>query len=234
MTTRVFNFRKAVAAFLISIAAASSSQAGVIITRSDAPTVGLPGFTTVTLTATTDNGSQLRGFDFASLPAYGFFGPMNQVNPAGTATVFADNNSFFPFVGADVSQDSQFKFFTNQVTVPAGFSSESNSKLRAIFASGVALGTSLAFVQLAIPDAAVATVNYLGQIQTTLGSANPIDNNVSGSIPVPIPEPASALLLGLALVSLVSISRTRGRIATAAFVAFPHTMTPHRRSHAAV
>lgn len=194
---------------LTMVVAAASSQAAVIISRSDSPTVGLPGFTTVTLTASTDNGSNIYGFDFASKPSYGFFGPMNQVNPAGGATVFQDLNAFFAFLEppVDLSRDSQFKFFTSQLTIPGGFASESNSKLRAIFASGVSLGASLPFVQLVIPEAAAATVNYVGQIQTIFGSGLPLDNNVSGSIPVPIPEPASAALVGLVVAIIGSCCR---------------------------
>lgn len=201
--------RNAFVAAVVVLGCAATSQAGVLITRSDAPTVGLAGYTTVTLTATTDNGSQIHGFDFASQPSYGFFGPMNQVNPAGVATVFDDFNFFFCFVCGQLTQDSQFKFNSSSVTVPAGFASESNTKLRAIFASGVSLGTSVPFVQLVIPEAASATVNYVGQIQTILGSGLPLDNNVSGSIPVPIPEPASAALVGLVVAIIGGCCRRR-------------------------
>ena len=193
------------------LAIAASSQAGVIVTQSaGTPSVNLPGFTNFTLTAASDNGAQIVGFDFASQASYGFFGAMNQVNPAGQPTIFTDNNAFFAFVpGSDVSQDSQFKYLSTTMTIPAGFASESNSQLRALFASAVGLGTSTAFVQLAIPNAGAGTVNYLGQIQTQLGSANPTDNTVSGTVGGGgvIPEPASLVLVGLAVMGFFGTRR---------------------------
>ena len=137
---------------LAVLAWAVSSQAAVFVTSSGSPTVGLPGYTTWTVFANTNDGSQIRGFDFASQPTFGFFGPMNQVNPAGQRTVFQDNNAFFPFVGADVSQDSQFKFLSAAVTKPAGFDSEGPDRLRSVFAAPAPLGTSVQFAQLVIPN----------------------------------------------------------------------------------
>lgn len=201
-------FRSAVVVFSIMLGLATFTQASVVITRSDAPTVGLAGFTTVTLTAATDNGSQIHGFDFASQSSYGFFGSMNQVNPAGASTVFQDDGSIFPV--PDLSRDSHFNFVARSLTIPAGFASESNSHLRALFASGTPLGTSVPFVQLVIPNASAATVNYVGQVTTWLLPAGPVDNDVAGSIPVPIPEPTSAVLLCAALSSLATLGRNRG------------------------
>jgi hypothetical protein len=169
--------------------------AGVIISASGTPTVGLAGYTTYTLTAATNDGSQIQGFDFASLPAYGFFGTMNQLNPAGAATIFADNNAFIPFIpGFDYSQDSQFKFFSSNLTIPAGFASESNTQLRAVFAASAPLGTSVPFVQLAIPNAAAGSVSFVGQIQTVVGSSV---TNVDVSGLVPLPEPSIVSLMAL-------------------------------------
>ncbi len=77
-------------AVLAVLALAGSSQAAVSITQSSVPTVDLAGFHTYTLTASTDDGSQIQGFDFASQPSYGFFGPMNQVYLAGFSNIFDD------------------------------------------------------------------------------------------------------------------------------------------------
>jgi hypothetical protein len=201
--------RKSFFATLAVLGLAATSQAGVIISQSSAPAVNLPGYSTWTLTATTNDGSQIQGFDFASLPTYGFFGGMNQVNPAGAATIFQDSNGFFSFVpGADVSQDSQFKFKSSDLTVPAGFASESATQLRAVFASSAPLGTSVSFVQLAIPNALVGTVAYLGQVQTVVGSAV-TNNDVVGTVGVNIPEPASITLIGLACAGLGSFRRRK-------------------------
>ena len=74
-----------------------------VITSTGTPTTGLPGYTTWTVNATSDAGP-INGIDIT------FTGAMNQVNPAGNATIFTDANAFFSFVGADVSQDSQILF----------------------------------------------------------------------------------------------------------------------------
>jgi len=158
MTRTIFMLRNTFFTTLAVLSLAASSEAGVIISQSSSPTIGKAGYSTVTLTATTNDGSQIQGFDFASLPAYGFFGSMNQVNPGGNPTIFQDSNSFFSFVGADVTQDSQFKFLSSNLTVPSGFASESATQLRAVFAASAPMGTSVPFVQLAIPDALLGTV----------------------------------------------------------------------------
>jgi hypothetical protein len=190
-------FRIPCLAISAALSVAAFADAGVFITSEGVPTIDLPGFTTWTLTAHSDDGRPIQGFDFARLPEFGFFGPTNQVNPATVPTIFMDNNPFFPFVGANASQDSQFKFFSNTVTVPGGFSSEGPDRLRSIFASPTPLGTSVPFVQIAIPNSAGrGAVVYRGQIQTVGGPNVVTDNNVLGGIPA-IPEPATITLLAL-------------------------------------
>ena len=58
--------------------------------------------------ATSDSGS-INGIDIT------FAGAMNQVNPTGISTIFTDGKLFFGFVGADVSQDSQFLFHSGDI-----------------------------------------------------------------------------------------------------------------------
>ena len=167
---------------LVVAASAGSSQAEVIVTAGDSVvTPNMPGFRTYTLTAFTDDGSLIQGFDFASRPEYGIFGQMNHVNPADRPTIFQDYNGLFPFVGAAPAQDSQFTFPRNPLTIPAGFASESNTRLRAVFARGEALGQSAPFAQLVVADGTGGGLNYRGRIQTVLNNVVS-DNNVEGSL----------------------------------------------------
>lgn len=161
---------------LIFSASVVSARAGVFVTMTSVPTVNLPNYTTYTLTAQSNDGADIPGFDFASQPTYGFFGAMNQVNPAGLATVFTDNNAVITALGGNVSQDSQFKFNSSAVVVPGGFASESSVHLRAIFASGVPLGTSVPFAQFALPNG--GDFSFKGQIVTWLRPAEPVENDV--------------------------------------------------------
>lgn len=196
-------------AFLVALYFARWSFAGVTISESSAPTIDLADHTTYTLTATTDDGSQIVGFDFASRPQYGLFGTMKQVNPAGQATVFTDYSGFCAFFDCQLGQDSHFNFDPRHLTVPSGFASESSSHLRAVFASGTPLGTSVQFVQLVIPNATTTPVSYLGQV-TILQGTNYSDVNVAGVVPVP--EPAMLSLAAMAVVVQWTMARCRGTV----------------------
>src|SRR5262245_31559498 len=107
--------------FVLLVAGTSAAANATIVISHDngVPTTGLPGFRTVTVTATsTVAGELIQGVDFFGGPIYnmdlGFFGPMNQVNPSGQPTVFQDLNAFFG--ATPVAQDSQFLFATNAPT----------------------------------------------------------------------------------------------------------------------
>jgi hypothetical protein len=173
-------------------AMASFASAVTIVASTSAPTVGLAGFTTFTLTATSAPGTKLIGFDFAGdgstgPGAKGFFGSMNQVNPAGFATVFNDNNAFFAFVpGSNVSQDSQFRVkSTDGVSVK---DAEGPTFLQSAFSynpPGVATATNVwQFAQLAIPDAASGTFSFNGTftVQNAQGN-NSLDIVSGGTFP---------------------------------------------------
>jgi hypothetical protein len=202
---RIALFQKALA-LVVALAITGSSQAAIVITQAGVATNDKPGYTTWTLTASATDGEQIVGFDFASMPAYGFFGPMNQINPAGNSTIFNEWHNFFLLWNLDFGQDSHFNFFSPNLTVPGGFASESSTSLRAVFASSTSLGTSVPFVSLVIPDAAAATVAFTGTVTTNTGG-------VFGDVPVsgivPIPEPAAALLTALGAAPIIAFMRHR-------------------------
>ena len=194
---------------LAAMGLAVASQAATIVTQSSAPTVGMAGHTTWTLTAVSDQGP-IAGFDFTG-GDNGFFGPMNQVNPAANATVFTDANGFFAFVGADVSQDSQFKFASNSGTVVGAEEGPNTLQAAISFGTANAKVGPLAFVQLAIPGAAAATVDFRGNF-TVLAAGGPILEDVAGRVggdgPI-IPEPSTIALAGLALLGFIGYNRRK-------------------------
>jgi hypothetical protein len=195
---------------------AETSRSAVSISQSIVPTVGVAGYHTYRLTASTDDGSQIQGFDFASQPSFGFFGPMKQINPAGNLTVFDIRAAACSFFLPDIcqrlgDQDSFFLFDSASVTKPAGFDSESAMSLRSVFANSTPWGTSVPFVQLVIPDS--AEVRYTGQIQTVSAGGPPRDNNVSGFLF--IPEPSMLGLIGVAMASGLGFGRRRINAPTA-------------------
>ncbi len=203
-------------AVLAVLGLAATSQAGFVISTSSQPTTGLAGFNTWTVTATSDNGG-ITAVDFAGngnndpATGKGFFGQMNQVNPAGQATIFQDNNAFFAFVpGANVSQDSQFNVASSAVVVPPGLAEEGPAILQAAYAWSTPQALSLPIAQIVIPIAATGTVNYRGTM-TALVQGVQTDFDVNGTIGGPvIPEPATLSLVGLAMAALVGF-RARKR-----------------------
>jgi hypothetical protein len=182
---------------LVMLTVATSSPAAVNISYTGVPTPFRPGHVTFRVTATTDTGFPIQAFDFATQPQFGLFGPMNQENPGGNATVFQDWLFTGIFPGPE-QRDSHFLFVTTTLTIPPGYSSESETSLRSVFASPTPIGPSVPFVQLVIPP--LGTVQAVGQItEVPPGGAPPIDNNVSFSITNPFPEPSTVSLFGLAV-----------------------------------
>lgn len=157
-------------AVLAVLLVAVSSQAATI-NVTDSPTVGLAGFRTFTLTANADASEKVIGFNFVGAGELGFTGAMSQIQPFGP-TVFSDSNAAFPLVGADVSQDSQFKVnSTKGLPVSA---SESANHLRGAFnynAASIVSDASnvFAFAQICTN----ATINYIGDL--TIRNAAGVD-----------------------------------------------------------
>jgi len=190
-------------AFSLAFALAAVSHAASI-SISSAPTVGLAGMTTYTLTGTAAAGEKVVGFDFVGGGgAYGITGPLNQVNPFSLPTVFNDNNTLFVPAGKDVSQDSQFLVkSTDGIAITP---SESANALKGAFAflpANLPAGNSLAFVQL-VSDNPTA-VHYNGTLTIRNQAGEDRLETFEGSL---IPEPATLGLLGLALVGFCGIRR---------------------------
>jgi hypothetical protein len=151
------------------------AQGAVMVSQTSEPTPELPGFTTWTLTATSDvPGENIAAMDWAGDPAendpatgLGFFGPVNQVNPFGLPTVFETFNFLFDAVGAEVKQDSQFLINTSQVSVPAGFAQEGSNILQAVWSWHNSPGLSVPFAQIVMSD--VAALMYRGVISINRG-----------------------------------------------------------------
>ena len=181
-------------AALFAVTASSASAAKVIVDVAN--TVGNPALKTYTFSLQAEGSESFRGVDAT------FTGAMNQVNPAGNATIFTDANAFFAFVGADVSQDSQFKFASSTLLSIGG--QEGPGLLKAAI-SGLAdngLPAVAPFAQIAAADPAAVQVS----LAFDLGGANPFLS--SGSIQsYLIPEPTTCVLAGLALVGAAARRR---------------------------
>jgi len=206
-------------ALLTVLGFAAATQAGTItITKVQAPTTpattsnptAFVGWVTDTLTAvSSDPTDKIVGFDFVGDgTSKGLFGPMNQVNPFGLATVYTDNNAVIPAAGNTIDQDSQFKVASS--TGVHVNDAESASKLQTAFsmsAASIATATSsLAFVQIAHNQ----LVNYVGSITVQAANGQQSLAQVSGTLPVGIiPEPATMSLLGLAMVGGFGFLRRR-------------------------
>jgi hypothetical protein len=200
---------------LATLFAVDSSRAGIVISSRSVPTPELPGFTTHTVTATsTVPGELIHAADFAGdksndpATGRGFFGPMNQVNPAGMQTIFDpfDECLVCGVIGPDWRRrDSHFLAKAREIVVPAGFAEESPHILQAIWAWPQPVGQSLDFAQLVVPNAVAAVVNYRGVFAVTRGGTIVDLPEISGVIP--IPEPATSSLVGLALLALVGLVR---------------------------
>ena len=119
LTSDVEGAVKAIQASTGKVIVSGLGKSGIIakkisgtFTSTGTPTTDLPGYTTWTVSATSDSGS-INGIDIT------FAGAMNQVNPFGLATTFSNNNGAISGTGGHVSQDSQFLFHSGDI-LPIG------------------------------------------------------------------------------------------------------------------
>lgn len=172
-----------------------SASAALIVDVADAPTVGLEGYTTYTVSVTADDGpiTSLEGL---------FDGPMNQVNPLGMPTVFNNLNGFF---SVDVSQDSQF-LFTADAALLIGSQSESATNLEAAFtlagdSAFTQAGESIGLAQITIADGILASAR--NSVTFSINAAvNGTLQNATGVLPVPEPASLGLLAAGAGLIGL--------------------------------
>jgi hypothetical protein len=169
-------------ALLLLIVTTSLPGANIRFEATSEPTPGLPAYYTWTLRAISDQ--PMQGFDFAgdgsnrAPHARGFFGRMNQVNPAGLATVFSENNPIIIALGGDPKQDSQFTPRIQEVVVPDGFAEESGWHLQGIWAHSAPVGTIFDIAQLVVTPSS-SPIFFSGIIATREGNLI-VENPVSG------------------------------------------------------
>ena len=207
---------RSIASFVLAFTTITAANAAVQISYDSMPTVLKPGVTSYTLTAHSD-GAPIIGFDFTGDPAApidpftspGFFGCLCQLNPAGNQTVFNDANGFIPFILEwDISQDTQFRFNSTSLNIVPNSARESDTMLQAAFTALQPLGTSVAFVQLAVPDG--QRVLFRGTVELADGSTFPLQGGslFDGGF-LCVPEPSTFALAALALLGLFAFTRRR-------------------------
>ena len=131
----------------IMLSAVAAADAGPVLNVFLQPTPGLPGFSTVIFTLSSD----MPGEAFTSLQGTFLAPAMNQITPADRATVFQDRNPAITISGGDILQDSQFKFHPITDRLLVGAASESSTHLSAAFTSFPPF-ESRDIAQLVLPD----------------------------------------------------------------------------------
>ena len=163
---------------------------------------------TYQLTVTEDSGNWPIGISIAiGDPSPGPYTLINQVNPMGQPTIYADNNPFITGMGGFIDQDSQFPYISaagaTQQVIPTAASSESSTLLYGdwayfggTLAPNVVAGPSMLVAQVVIPVGTQvpfsSTVVEYDPINFPNGPAAAVIN-LSGIIP----EPATLALLAI-------------------------------------
>ncbi len=194
-----------VGAILFAVSLSTNGEAQFEVDISFADPVDLPGFTTVTFTIDSEQPIFAIQGDFN--------GPMNQVNPEGTLTIFNDFNQFFSFVGADPSQDSQFlvsssENFGAQMLVVGASLFESETQLGAAFtlAGDTTFGSFLPIAQVVIPTDSPGLEWSIKTVD--LDENNNFQQHERTGVVV-VPEPASAILIGAGSAALLMNRKRR-------------------------
>ncbi len=169
----------------ISVAA----QAAITTSFTSSPTVGLAGYTTYEVNLTSDSGD-MYGFEIS------FDGPMNQINPLGTPSIFRPDLLFFDTF-PELDWDSHFLFYESELIVVPG-ASESPTHLYGTFAfTGasvqVYLGPSVSIAQLVIADG--NTVEMTGAVTVGITEVDFAEFT--------IPEPATISLLAIGGIAML-------------------------------
>ena len=181
------NFTLAIAVmFVIAV----SANAAVVVTSTSAPTDGLAGYTTHTVTATSDSAA-VNGIDGS------FTGAMNQSKAFGALDTPWQNSGALDTSGAMYIQahDSYWAFNDTDVLPIAAEMTEDGNHLAGVFTNISAHTgglTSVVIAQLVLPPG--------GQVAYTLSFDAGGTQTATGWIP--IPEPATWALMGIALVGL--------------------------------
>lgn len=160
-----------------------------------APTADLPGYTTYKLFLALEGAETLRGIDAD------FRGPMNQVNPAGNATIFhREYDGFFFFL----TTDSHFWF--EPTSLLAIGASESNSNLTAAFSGLASLPPSNPTLFAKIVTNDPESVSY--HLEFDLGTG-PDPVVFTGQLA--IPEPSTGTI-AVAIIFLAPTRRQRNQL----------------------
>lgn len=193
-------------ALAIVLVVASSANAATVVSGNTAGVAspGADGFTTYTLTATSDAGN-IVGFNFAAggAEAYGITGALRQFDPFGTKVIFNDAPAAqFTAAGGDILSDTHF-LTTSASGIVVG-NTESDSILNGAWNTSNAGGATpaLAFAQVVLPNG--ATGQAFGQFTVATPNGDILE---TVNVPIGIPEPASVALVAFGLIGVVAARR---------------------------